>query len=309
MTLISNIKLSVVIPVYNEEASLPFLYEQLKKNLEEYTHEIIFVNDGSKDNSLPLLEDLKKNDRSIKIFSLNQNLGKATALNCGFLESRGEIVITMDADLQDDPSEIPRFIEKIEAGYDVVCGWRYIRHDPLSKTVPSLIFNSIVSLSTGIGLHDINCGFKAYRSPVIKKIHIYGDLHRYIPVLARMKGYKIAEIKVKHFRRRWGKTKYGFARFRRGALDLATVVFLLGYLSRPMHFFGSIALMMMTPGLLFSFYLLALWANGTPIGSRPLLLLSVLLIISGLIFFMIGLLGEIIIFSTASKNTVHYLEK
>jgi glycosyltransferase involved in cell wall biosynthesis len=292
-----NKELSVVIPVFDEEKSLDSLYIQLKSALESLgkSYEIIFVDDGSKDNSWSVLERLHGSDEDIKGIQFRQNFGKAAALSAGFKYAKGEVIITMDADLQDDPGEISNFIKKLEEGYDLVSGWRFKRQDRFSKTLPSKFFNYLTSLLTRIELHDFNCGFKAYRKEVVKDIELYGELHRYIPVLGHWKGYKIGEIKVRHHLRTHGKSKYGLERFFRGVLDLITVMFLTRYIRRPLHLFGSIGLLLFSLGLIVNIYLAVLWFLGQGIGTRPLLLLGVLLMLIGFQVVSTGLIGEILV--------------
>ncbi len=290
-------ELSVIIPLFNEEKSLSSLYGELKAILKHSgkSYEIIFVDDGSNDNSWSVLERLHAQDKDIRGIQFRKNSGKAAALSAGFKCAEGKVIVTMDADLQDDPGEIPEFVKKLDEGYDLVSGWRFKRRDPLSKTLPSKIFNNLTSMLTGIRIHDFNCGFKAYREEVVKDIQVYGELHRYIPVLAHWKGYKIGEIKVKHHPRSHGKSKYSFERFFRGLLDLVTVMFLTRYMKRPLHLFGSIGLLLFSVGLIINIYLAALWFLGQGIGARPLLFLGVLLMLIGFQIVSTGLIGEILI--------------
>lgn len=288
--------LSVVIPLYNEKESINELTEKIIQNLEkmDLSFEICFIDDGSTDDSLEALKKLRKDNSEIKILSFKRNHGKSAALCEGFKIAQGEIIITMDADLQDDPSEIPNLIEKIKSGYDMVSGWKKKRYDPLSKTVPSKIFNYITSILTGIKIHDFNCGLKAYRRQVIKEIPVYGELHRYLPVLAHWRGYLVGEIVVRHHPRRFGVTKYGWKRLFHGFFDLLTVLFLTRYKQRPLHLFGFVGFLSFLLGLLILLYLTILWFQGFGIGNRPLLFLGVLLIIVGMQSFSIGLIGEMI---------------
>ncbi len=290
-------ELSVIIPLFNEEKNLSSLYRELKSALKSFSksYEIIFVDDGSKDNSWSVLERLHAQDKDIKGIQFRKNSGKAAALSVGFKHAKGKVIVTMDADLQDDPGEIPKFVKKLNEGYDLVSGWRFKRQDPLSKTLPSKVFNYLTSMLTGIRIHDFNCGFKAYREEVVKDIELYGDLHRYIPVLAHWRGYKIGEIKVRHHLRTQGKSKYGVERFFRGLLDLITVVFLTRYMRRPLHLFGSLGLMLFLIGLIVNIYLAVLWFFGQAIGARPLLFLGVLLMLIGFQIVSTGLIGEILI--------------
>jgi len=288
--------ISVIVPAYNEQDSLSELHARLHEVLEGLgrSYEIIFVDDGSTDRSMELLEGLHAGDPHVKVIQLRKNCGKSAALQLGFGAARGVIVITMDADLQDEPKEIPRFIEKIEEGYDLVSGWKSVRRDPVSKILPSRLFNKVTSLMTGIPIHDFNCGFKAYVGEAVRDINLYGELHRYVPVLLHRKGYSVTEIRVVHHPRRFGRSKYGLERFVRGFLDLLTVMFLTRYLRRPLHLFGTIGLLSLLSGLIINVYLSVLWFQGAGIGRRPLLMLGVLLCVVGVQFISIGLLGEMI---------------
>lgn len=292
--------LSIVIPVFNEDGSLPSLHNEIKSVMvsEKYKYELIFIDDGSTDQSLAVLKELKVSDNNIKIISFRKNFGKAAALQSAFLYAKGEYIITMDADLQDDPNEIPRMIEKLDKGFDLVSGWKFNRLDPLEKRLPSKLFNKITSVLSGVDLHDFNCGFKAYKKEVIKDIDIYGELHRYIPVLAHRKGFKITEIKVNHLKRQYGKSKYGFERYLRGLFDSMSTSFLLKYYDKPMHFFGKIGLLSFLSGGGICLYLAIEWFRGISIGTRPLLLLGILLIILGVQFVSTGFLGDMIVDAT-----------
>ena len=299
------IGISIVVPVFNEEENLPELYSELEKILKKLnkSYEIIFVDDGSTDNSFKVLNEIKKKDRNVKIIKLRRNFGKSTALSIGLKKAQGEIIITLDADLQDNPNEIPKFLKKIDEGYDLVVGWRFKRKDPITKKLPSKIFNWLTSILTGIKIHDFNCCFKAFRKEVAKNIKIYGELHRYIPVLAFWRGYRIAEVKVDHRPRKYGKSKYGVMRLVSGFLDLITVKFLITYAKRPLHFFGSIGIISFILGFLAGIYLLYLkFVNNYNIGDRPLLILTVLMIILGMQFISIGLLGEMIVSESEIKE-------
>lgn len=288
--------ISIVIPLYNEENNLEPLYRETTEVLRKVgrTYEIIFVNDGSYDGSVAILQELKMLDPLVRVIHLRRNFGKAVALAAGFKEASGNIVITMDGDLQDNPIEIPRFISGIESGFDLVSGWKFVRHDPLSKTLPSKLFNKVVSFATGLKLHDFNCGFKAYRRDLVDKIQLYGELHRYIPALAYGNGFRVTEIKVDHRPRQSGKSKYGWERYIRGLLDLLTVVFITRYTKKPLHLFGSAGLIFMSLGFVINAYLAIIWLMGQPIGHRPLLNLGVLLMVLGVQFVSTGLLGEMI---------------
>jgi glycosyltransferase involved in cell wall biosynthesis len=293
-----QVDISIVIPAYNEAESIDTLSRQVDSVLAslDREYEIIFIDDGSIDHTFAELTHVVETKRSVKVIQLRRNFGKAAALTAGFREAKGEIIITMDADLQDDPREIPRFLAALNDGpYDLVSGWKFPRRDPLSKTLPSRLFNMVTALMTGVQLHDFNCGFKAYRRHVISEISIYGELYRYIPVLAHWRGFHIGEIKVHHHPRKFGQSKFGTLRFFRGFFDLLTVLFLTRYKHRPLHLFGGIGVLSFTIGTLISVYLTFLWFMGNrPIGSRPLLTLGVLLITVGIQFFSLGLLAEML---------------
>ena len=288
--------LSIVIPAYNEAESLPKLLQQLHAVIKTHAYrtEIIFVNDGSTDETRDVLEQLKS--EQIIAIHFRQNRGKAAALMAGFEAAHGQIVITMDADLQDDPTEIPTLLEKLyDDNYDLVSGWKYPRKDPWEKRAFSFIFNRMTAWLTGVKLHDMNCGFKVYRAEVVKQLCIYGELHRYIPILAHQQGYRVGEIKVKHHPRQYGESKYGLKRIPKGFLDLITVLFITKYLKRPLHVFGTIGSLVTFMGVLIGGYLAVVWWMEGGIGFRPLLMLSVLMVILGMQFISIGLLGELII--------------
>ena len=293
----TSVEISIVIPAFNEEGSLSLLYEKLINVLENTgkSFEIVFIDDGSTDSTLSIMKSIEDSDNRIQICSFKMNKGKAEGLQQGFLMANGKVIFTMDADLQDDPEEIPQFLRKLEEGYDLVSGWKIIRHDPLSKTIPSRLFNYVTSLAIGIRLHDFNCGFKAYRREVLDEIEIYGDLHRYIPALAHRKGFRITEIPVQHHSRIFGKSKYGIERFTRGFADLTTVLFLTKYLSSPMKLFGMAGLFMALCGVMIIIFLTVIQIIfGSILGHKPLSVLGVLLILSGMQFISMGLLGEII---------------
>jgi len=288
--------LSIVIPLYNEEDSIAELTKKISDVLKELdlNSEICFVDDGSTDDSLARIKQLKEQNENIKILSFRKNYGKSAALSEGFKMASGDIIITLDADLQDDPTEIPNLIRKINDGYDLVSGWKKKRQDPITKTLPSKLFNYITARMTGIALHDFNCGLKAYRKEVIKEIPVYGSLHRYLPVLAHWKGFAIGEIIVRHQSRKYGVTKYGWRRFFDGFFDLFTVLFLTRYRQKPLHLFGFFGMISLLAGFIISLYLTILWFQGYGIGNRPLLFLGILLIIVGMQSFSIGLIGEMI---------------
>jgi glycosyltransferase involved in cell wall biosynthesis len=287
--------LSILVPVMNEEGNLPELYDRVSQSLGEIglPYEIIFVDDGSEDTSWQIIQSLNARDPRVIGLKHRKNFGKAQALSLGFQAARGDVIITMDGDLQDDPDELPNFIAMLNDGYDLVSGWKIRRKDPLGKTFPSKLFNWTVRKSSGVQLHDFNCGFKAYRREVTQAIRLYGELHRFTPVLAAAEGFRIGELPVKHHPRKWGSSKYGWSRLTKGFLDLLTVIFITQYRQRPMHLFGLPGMAFMAIGIL-----LGLWLSfeklvlGHAIGTRPLLLLSVLLIVIGTQFFGLGLLGE-----------------
>jgi glycosyltransferase involved in cell wall biosynthesis len=289
-------EVSIIVPLYNEEQSLRELYDQIRSAVGRMgRYEIIFVDDGSSDGSMRILHELRNRDRRVKIIRFRRNFGKSAALSVGFANAEGNIVITMDADLQDDPGEIPNLISEIKKGYDLVSGWKKKRRDPITKTIPSKFFNFVTSLLTGIKIHDFNCGLKAYRKEVVKEVKIYGELHRYIPVLAHWLGYKIGEIQVQHRARKYGKTKFGIGRFWKGFLDLLTALFTTRYMQRPLHLFGFWGMVFFLAGFLVDLYLAILKViDGLPLGNRPLFFGGILLIIVGVQFVSVGLLGEMI---------------
>ncbi len=288
---------SIVVPLYNEEESLRELTEKIVGVTKEMkkSYEIIFVDDGSTDRSFEVLKDLHANNSQVKVVRFRRNFGKSAALSVGFKEASGEYVITMDADLQDDPNEIPGLIATMGDSYDLVSGWKKKRHDPLSKTLPSRFFNYVTGRMTGIPIHDFNCGLKAYRRVVVKGLSVHGELHRFIPVLAHWAGYRVTEKAVQHHPRKFGKTKYGISRFFNGFLDLLTVLFTTRYLRRPLHLFGVWGIVSFIIGLLIDGTLSVERLLGlTALSDRPLFLVGFLLIIIGVQFVSIGLLGEMI---------------
>lgn len=305
-----NRMLSIIIPVYNEEESIPDLLKCLKTNINNLLkketinkYEIIFISDGSTDGSEEIIKKQIKQDSNIKLIVFRSNFGKSQALEAGFKQATGDIIITMDADLQDDPKEIERFIDKMDEGYDLVSGWKKNRFDPLEKRLPSKLFNWVTSKFSGIEIHDFNCGFKAYRREVVKSVSVYGEFHRYIPVLAKRNGFKVSEIPVKHHKREHGKSKFGYERYLRGIYDALSAWFLLKYYERPMYFFGKIGLILSGIGGLICTYLTFLWFQGERIGTRPLLLMGVMLILIGVQFISFGLLANIIVDQSKKKIT------
>jgi len=292
------VDVSVIVPAYNEAGSvgqLAFEVDSVLSSLGK-RYEIIFVDDGSTDGTFAVLSQAAEAVPAVRVVQFRRNFGKAAALTAGFREAQGEIVLTMDADMQDDPQEIPRFLEMLENGpYDLVSGWKFPRRDPWTKTLPSRLFNSVTALLGGLRLHDFNCGFKAYRSQVVREVSIYGELYRYIPILAYWRGFRVGEIKVRHHPRRFGRSKYGVSRLLRGFFDLLTVLFLTRYTRRPLHLFGLVGLVPFGAGMAISLYMTVLWLTGDrPIGDRPLLMLGVLLIIVGIQFLSMGLVAEML---------------
>ena len=290
-------KISVVIPLYNEEDSIPELYDRLTVVLTQlgFLYEIVFVDDGSLDSSVQNIDKIIAQDDHIKLLQFRKNYGKSAGLAAGFDAATGDYVITMDADLQDDPEEIPNLVSKLDEGFDLVSGWKKVRHDPLSKRFASKIYNFFTSIFSGIRLHDFNCGLKAYRLEVVKSMKVYGELHRYLPVIAHRNGFRVTEIPVKHHPRKHGESKFGTARFARGAFDLMTITFLTRYKMRPLHLFGLLGLLSFFAGLVISLWLaFQRLVYNMFLSSRPLLFLGVLLIIVGVQFISIGLLGEMI---------------
>jgi glycosyltransferase involved in cell wall biosynthesis len=288
--------ISVVVPLLNEEASLEELYREITAALESRGEpfEVVFVDDGSTDQSLDVLHHLHDTTSNVVVVHLRRNFGKAAALQAGFLEARGEIIVTIDADLQDDPSEIPALLAKLDEGFDLVSGWKTRRNDPLSRRVLSRIFNWTNAVISGVKLHDVNCGLKAYRAEVVQGMRLYGELHRFIPVLAAYQGYRVAEIPVNHRARQHGRSRYGFERYLRGFFDLLSVTFMGRYRYRPLHLFGGVGLLLGALGFIILLYLSMLWFWGQGIGGRPLFFLGVLLMVVGIQFVSLGLLSELI---------------
>jgi glycosyltransferase involved in cell wall biosynthesis len=287
--------ISVVVPVHDEERSLEPLYDELRAALDPLGDwEVVFVDDGSTDGSFAALTRLNADAPNVKVVRLRRNFGKSAALAAGFRHAGGELVVTIDADLQDDPAEIPSLLAKLEEGFDLVSGWKSQRRDPLRRRIPSKIFNGVVGRVSGVRLHDLNCGLKAYRAEVIRNLRIYGELHRFLPVLAHDRGYRVAELPVNHRPREHGRSRYGMERYLRGFLDFLTVWFMGRYRHRPLHLFGTLGLAMGAIGTAVLVYLTVLKLSGEAIGHRPLLTLGVLLVVVGLQFFSLGLLSELI---------------
>ena len=290
-------KISLVIPVYNEEESVIPLSHEIRKALSKINldYEVILIDDGSTDSSLQKLKEITKTDNRFKFLSFRKNYGKSAALHIGFKMTTGDAVVTMDADLQDDPHEIQNLLKKLEEGYDLCSGWKKKRQDPLIKKISSKFFNFVTRVISGIKIHDFNCGLKAYRREVVENVRVYGELHRYIPLLAKWQGYKVTETPVQHHPRRYGKTKFGVTRFFKGFIDLVTVIFVTRYIKRPMHFFGFLGALSFLVGFIVLGYLTFLWIQGIPLSNRPMLFLGMLLIIVGAQLFAVGLLGEVIV--------------
>jgi len=296
--------ISIVIPVYNEHESLGVLHGEIDAAAREagLDLEICFVDDGSNDGSWQVITDLAKRDARVHGLRFRRNFGKAAALSAGFRACRGEIVLTLDADLQDDPKEIPRFLDKMNHGLDVISGWKRIRHDPWHKVLPSRVFNAMVSFVTGVHLHDHNCGMKCYRSEVFREVRLYGELHRFIPVLAAARGYKVGEIEINHRARRYGGSKYmGVNRFLKGFLDLLTVKFLTGFGQRPQHLLGGIGIASFIVGNLALLYLAVTWIIRLwlpeafpPLHERPLVIYAAVALLLGAQMMSIGFLAELI---------------
>jgi glycosyltransferase involved in cell wall biosynthesis len=289
---------SFVVPVYNEEQSLAALHAELSRAVAEGSvspAEFVFVDDGSRDRSWEVVRTLVAGDPRVRGIRFRRNFGKAAALTAGFEAARGEIVFTLDGDLQDDPAEITRFLALLEQGYDVVSGWKRTRHDPWHKVIPSRVFNWMVSHLTGCHLHDHNCGFKAYRSVVLREVGIYGELHRFVPVLAHARGFRVGEVVVNHRARRHGSSKYGLSRIVKGLLDLLTVRFLTRFSQSPLHILGACGLVLLLLGCLGLTYLAVLWVLGMgPIGGRPLLTYSAILLGVGTQLVSLGILAELV---------------
>jgi glycosyltransferase involved in cell wall biosynthesis len=298
MRMADGVDVSLIIPLLNEEGSLVELHERITAQmalLDIERYEIVFVNDGSSDGSEAILRALHARDRHVHVIHFRRNFGKAAAIDAGFRHSKGVTVITMDADLQDDPAEIGTMLEVLDGGYDLVSGWKKTRHDPLAKTLPSKLFNFTLRRLSGLPLHDFNCGFKAYRREAAMAINVYGELHRYIPVLVHWKGFKVTEVAVEHHPRRHGTTKYGLERILKGFLDCLTVLLLTRFASRPLHLFGTVGAGIGTIGATILAYLSVLWVFfNESIGDRPILLLGIMLMLVGVQLVSSGLVAEML---------------
>lgn len=289
--------ISVIVPVYNEQDSLNQLSEAIRSVMSDmdYRYELIFIDDGSTDETPARIETLAAGAANVRCITFRRNFGKAAALDAGFKAATGRYVVTMDGDLQDDPREIPNFLDALRDGKDVVSGWKLVRHDPIDKTLPSRIFNRVVGRLSGVKLNDFNCGYKAYRAEALQGLSLYGELHRFIPVILYWRGYSIGEIPVNHHPRQFGQSKYGFSRLLKGGLDFLGVMLNTRFATRPLHVFGGAGLVFGFAGFGILTYLSVLWMAGLgPIGDRPLLLFGMLLVMTAFQFITIGLLGEFI---------------
>lgn len=307
------IQVSLVIPVFDEQESLPELHNWISRVMDEHglSYEIIFVNDGSKDKSWEVIQKLSSINPAVKAISFTRNYGKSAALDMGFSKAKGEVVITMDADLQDSPDEIPELYRMvIEDGFDVVSGWKKKRHDPISKTIPSKFFNWVTRVISGIKLHDFNCGLKAYKNKVVKNLHIYGEMHRYIPLIAKWNGFtEIGEKVVEHRARKYGVTKFGWERFINGFLDLISISFVNRYKRQPMHFFGTLGTISFLAGFIITFWLIFEKIRGISKGlevrnitDQPLFFLALVALIVGAQLFLTGFLAEIMASNNIKKG-------
>ena len=309
--------ISVIVPLLNEDESLPELHSWIKKVMDEnnFSYEVVFIDDGSKDNSWRVIEELGASFLEVKGIKFQRNYGKSAALQKGFEAAEGEVVITMDADLQDSPDEIPELYKMIvEGDYDVVSGWKKKRYDPITKTIPTKLYNWAARRITGIMLHDFNCGLKAYKNAVVKSIEVYGDMHRYIPPLAKYAGFtKIGEKVVQHKARKYGTTKFGLNRFLNGPLDLMTVAFMGKFGKKPMHFFGALGTLMFFVGFGFGLYLgidkLFIHTRGVKLAERTEFFVSLVAMLMGLQFFLTGFLAELVSRNSSARNSYLVEEK
>ena len=304
----SDPQISIVVPFLDEEGSLEALHAKLTEVMVGIgqSYEIVLVDDGSRDGSSGIADALAERDPHVGVVHFRRNFGKAAALDAGFKRARGRIIFSMDADLQDDPAEIPNFLAKLDEGYDLVSGWKQKRRDPIGKTLPSKVFNMVVAQTSGLKLKDFNCGFKAYRAEALAGLELYGDLHRYVPVLVHFRGFRVTQIPVMHHPRRTGVSKYGVERMVRGFFDLLTILLITRYRARPLHLFGGVGLAFAALGFGCLVYLTVLWFEGRGIGQRPLLLLGVLLVLLGIQLISTGLLGEMI-GSVQVRDRPHYV--
>jgi glycosyltransferase involved in cell wall biosynthesis len=301
-----TVELSVVVPIFNERDGLPELLAEIERACDSVglVWELIFVDDGSTDRSGELLERLASEHEAVRVVRLRRNFGKSAALSAGFEHSSGDIVVTLDGDGQDDPAEIPGLLSKLDDGYQLVSGWKQERRDPTMRRWASRVFNWVTAGLSGVRLHDFNCGLKAYRGDLARSLQLYGELHRYIPVLAVQRGWRVTELPVRHRPRRHGRSKFGFERYARGPFDLLTVLFIGRYQYRPLHLFGGLGLAMILAGVVISAYLAVLRFSGEAIGDRPLLLLGALLIVVGIQLLTFGLLGQMFVVMRQERGAV-----
>lgn len=303
-------ELSFVIPIKNEEGNIKTLTREIKAvcSAIKKTYEILLIDDGSTDKSYKVVKILSKPDSAIRGIKLRGNFGKTTALSVGFAYSRGGIIFTLDGDSQDNPAEIPKFLEKLKEGYDLVSGWKKERHDPITKTLPSKLGNWITRTLTGIKIHDLNCGYKAYKREVTQNLSLYGELYKFIPIIAAKQNYKVGEVIVRHRKRVQGKSKFGWERNIKGFLDIITIVFLTTYLHKPAHFFGTLGIIFFIPGFLIGLYITYLRISTGGVAYRyPLLFLGALLMIVGIQFISTGLIAEMIINSRGKEDTGKFI--
>ncbi len=304
-----------MVPIYNEEENIPLLYAEIKEVLDttSYSYEMIFIDDGSSDTSVSVLEGLSEKDENVLVVALRRNFGQTAAMSAGFDHASGEIIITMDGDLQNDPHDIPAMVKKLNNGYDVVTGWRHDRQDPfISRKLPSMMANKLISWITGVSLHDYGCTLKAFRREVTENIRLYGEMHRFIPAIASGMGISFTEVKVNHRARRFGTSKYGISRTIRVVLDLLTVKFLLSYATRPLHVFGTVGVLSAAIGFIIALIMtMQRFVWGTPLANRPLLLLAVLLIFMGVQFITMGLLAELVVrtYHESQKKPIYYVRR
>lgn len=289
--------LSVVIPAYNEQESLPDLIDEIDRACSPLglEYDVIIIDDGSTDRTFETIANLAKENRRVRGLRLRKNFGKSEALAVGIGQTVSEFVVTLDADGQDNPADIPRMLERLDSGLDLVSGWKVDRRDPPTRKVASKVFNAATAVSTGVDMHDMNCGFKAYRGECARSLEIYGEMHRYLPVLAAQEGWRVGEMPVDHRARKHGSSKFGLERYPRGALDLLTVIFLGRYRYRPLHLFGGVGAVLAIAGVIISAYLAVLRLTGQAIGNRPLLILGVLFIVVGVQLVSLGLLAQLIV--------------
>ena len=299
----NEVDLSVVIPALNEREALPGLLDEIERTCDSLglSWEAIVVDDGSSDGSTELVEQLAAERPAIRGVRLRRNFGKSAALAAGFEHSTGAVVVTIDGDGQDDPADIPVLLDALDGGADLVSGWKRSRRDPLTRRLASRVFNWVAGRLTGVAMHDMNCGFKAYRGECARSLEVYGELHRFLPALASQQGWRVAEVPVNHRPRRYGRSRFGFERYRRGALDLLTVVFIGRYQHRPLHLFGGIGVGLTMAGIAIGVYLSVLKIGGEAIGRRPLLFLGVLLIVVGIQLLTFGLLAQMLVLARRER--------